>query len=253
MFFFSVAPPKQAAAYVPSPTTNFLSGEGEEGSEVQTSAQLRPTEEQYAFGKLLQLGMGRLFDSLHILRRPEHRIYESEIIELSEDVNLILILPPAQNLVQMTDSDPGNCLPVQNGLIPIGLHSFEVLHLGTYFSEILSNFVKVSNLIEIELLLAKHLLKDLKDPSESDEINARLTTLNNQQTILDDCWKPVRWLFDILSRFRNRASSSGITFANLTEWYAKQTDFPDDTAVFQANKAQSGQQGENEDGLLMVS
>ena len=63
---------------------------------------MRPTEEQYAFGKLLQIATERLFDYLEIRQRPEHRIYESEVIELSEDVNLILVLPPPQKLVQMT-------------------------------------------------------------------------------------------------------------------------------------------------------
>ena len=114
-------------------------GEGEEGSEVYNSSGLstqvlRPTEEQYAFGKLLQMSMERLFDSLSIFHRPEHRIYESEIIELSEDVNLILILPPPQCLVQMSESDPQNSLSLQgrNDLVPIGLQSFEVLHLGNF-------------------------------------------------------------------------------------------------------------------------
>ena len=94
---------------------------------------LRPTEEQYAFGKLLQLAMERLFDSLGIIsQKNEHRIYDSEIIELSEEINLILILPPPQRLVQMSENDPDNCLQLQgsNDLMPIGLNSFEVLHLG---------------------------------------------------------------------------------------------------------------------------
>ena len=78
------------------------------------------------------MAMERLFDSLSIFHRPEHRIYESEIIELSEDVNLILVLPPSQCLVQMSESDPQNCLSLKgrNDLVPIGLQSFEVLHLG---------------------------------------------------------------------------------------------------------------------------
>ena len=52
-----------------SPTKKFLAGEGEEGTEVQHNnglSQLRPTEEQYVFGKLMQLAMKRLFDPLNL-------------------------------------------------------------------------------------------------------------------------------------------------------------------------------------------
>ena len=76
-------------------------------------SQLRPTEEQYAFGKLMQMAMERLFDSLQVQHKADHRIYEAEIIELSEEVNLILVLPPAQKLVQMSESDPENSLNLQ--------------------------------------------------------------------------------------------------------------------------------------------
>ena len=113
----------KAATYVPSPTTNFLAGEGEEGTEVQHNnglSQLRPTEEQYAFGKLMQMAMERLFDSLQVQHKADHRIYEAEIIELSEEVNLILVLPPAQKLVQMSESDPENSLNLQ------GMNFFKV-------------------------------------------------------------------------------------------------------------------------------
>ncbi len=251
---------------MPSPTTNFLAGEGEIGSELLYPA-LRPTEEQYPFGKLLQFSLDRLFDSLSVNKRNEHRIYESEIIELSEDVNLILVLPPAQSLVQVSENDPGNCLNLEgrNDLMPISLHSFEVLHLGTYFPELLSHYVKVSNCLEAETNFVKHLQKEQAlDPQELDEVTTRLSLLANQQQILEDSWKPVRWLFDILSRFRNRAVASGITFANLNEWYSKQTDFPDDTAVFANPSANSGPSsssvnhppvsvGDNEEGLLMVN
>ena len=116
----------KAATYVPSPTTNFLAGEGEEGTEVQHNnglSQLRPTEEQYAFGKLMQMAMERLFDSLQVQHKADHRIYEAEIIELSEEVNLILVLPPAQKLVQMSESDPENSLNLQ------GMNFFKVCQI----------------------------------------------------------------------------------------------------------------------------
>ena len=89
----------------------------------------------------------------------------------------------------------------RNDLMAIGLNSFEVLHLGTYFPELLANYVKVANTLEADTNFTKHLQKEAADPQESDDASTRLTLLANQQQLLEDCWKPVRWLFDILSRF----------------------------------------------------
>ena len=183
----------------------------------------------------MQIATERLFDYLDIQQRPEHRIYDAEVIELSEDVNLILVLPPPQKLVQMTENDPSNTLSLQgrNDLMAISLHSFEVLHLGTYYPDLLAHYVKVANTIEAETMMAKYFQKEASDPLEVDEATTKIGLLANQQHLLEECWKPVRWLFEILSKFRNRSgTSAGITFAVLNEWYSKQTDFPDDTAVF---------------------
>jgi hypothetical protein len=198
-------PPKPVvgrAAYAPSPTTNFLAGEGEEGSELINANQLRPTEEQYAFGKLLQKGLEKLFDYLEVKQRLDHRIYDAEVIELSDDVNVILVLPPAQRLVQMSENDSLNCLNVsnRNDLMPIGLNTFEVLHLGTYHPELLAQYVKLSTMLEIDLMNGRNAQREAFTVQETDEAMARLSLLANQQQILEESWKPVRWLYDILSR-----------------------------------------------------
>ena len=112
----------------------------------------------------------------------------------------------------------------------------------------LENYVKVANNLETETTLVRQLQKETNLPQESDEATSRLNVLATQQSLLEESWKPVRWLFDILSRFRNRGASSGITFANLNEWYSKQTDFPDDTAVF-ANPTPTNT---NNEELLLV-
>ena len=127
---------------------------------------------------------------------------------------------------------------------------------GTYFPRLLENYVKVANQLETETTIVKQLQKETNLPQESDEALSRLNVLSTQQSLLEESWKPVRWLFDILSRFRNRGggASSGITFANLNEWYSKQTDFPDDTVVF-ANPVTSSTSATNTNNeeLLLVS
>ena len=65
----------------------------------------------------------------------------------------------------------------------IGLNSFEVLHLGTYFPELLANYVKVANTLEADTNFTKHLQKEAADPQESDDASTRLTLLANQQQV----------------------------------------------------------------------
>ena len=71
----------------------------------------------------------------------------------------------------------------RNDLMAIGLNSFEVLHLGTYFPELLANYVKVANTLEADTNFTKHLQKEAADPQESDDASTRLTLLANQQQV----------------------------------------------------------------------
>jgi hypothetical protein len=52
------------------------------------------------FGRLLEKGMDRLFDYLEIppSDRGHHRLYHQEVIELSDDVSIILVLPSPQSV-----------------------------------------------------------------------------------------------------------------------------------------------------------
>ena len=118
---------------------------------------------------------------------------------------MILVLPPSNKLVYMATSnaaDKESCclnLSSRNDLLPINLNTFEVLHLGTYHVDLLSAYVKCASGMEVELSLAKQAQREAFNPKESDEAAAKLSLLLNQQTILEESWKPMRWLFELLS------------------------------------------------------
>jgi hypothetical protein len=60
---------ESSSMQAPSPTTNFLAGEGEEGSDAydeESLRKLKPTEIQYLFGKQVLTAAQRLFDYLEI-------------------------------------------------------------------------------------------------------------------------------------------------------------------------------------------
>jgi hypothetical protein len=128
----------------PSPTTNFLGGENEEGTEHSVGIPLNPTEEQYAFGRLLEKSMERLFEYLEIDQtdRSKHRLYFNEIIELSDNVSVILVLPPPESICFLeTSDDPvseSSCCPInlnRSDLMLLPLPMFELVHYVSFVIE----------------------------------------------------------------------------------------------------------------------
>ena len=229
-----IASGQTSSMAAPSPTTNFLAGEGEEGSDIgnleQTLKMLKPTEAQYSFGKSVQVSLERLFDYLEIpgKDRKTHRLYASEIIELSSEVSVILVLPGSDTICSMADNRPSLNLQ-RNDLLTLPLQIFESVHLGTYHLDLLSAYCRASLLMDFDLILAKQTHREAFSNQEMEEAQNQLTLLLDQQQVLEDNWKPIRWLLEVLPNARNKNYYCGLRFDHLTEWYANQTDIPDDT------------------------
>lgn len=223
--------------HAPSPTTNFLTGEGEEGSDwiaAAESSSLRPTEEQYAFGKQIATSISRLFDYLEVSQRPSHRIYDGEILELSPQVSVILVLPPPHKVVYLdTKNNDSSCVDLskRNDLLCLPLSTFELLHVGTYHSQMLASYLRVSASLELDLVLGKQAQREAFDPEDSNEAQSKLAALLGQQQDLEEAWRPMRWLPDVLTAARSKTSKA-ITYEQLKEWYDNQSEVPDDSAVF---------------------
>jgi hypothetical protein len=47
--------------------------------------------------------------------------------------------------------------------------------------------------------------------------------------LIEDSWKPVRWLLDVISQARNKSPKCGLPCDALLEWYQRQTKVPDDS------------------------
>ena len=174
----SVPGPKSSSDFIgqhSSPTTNFLDGEGEEGSDYrmgisnETFQHMRSSwkdnsscsESQRAFGVSILESLRSLFSYLDIPdnQRDDHRIYSREIIELSANVSVIVILPPMQSLcfLETPDSVENNTRPCsiniveRNDLLTIPLNTFELLHMSAYNRHLLSNFCRGNILLDLEL------------------------------------------------------------------------------------------------------
>jgi len=225
----------------PSPTTNFLVGEGEEGSELQSAASkaLRPTESQYLFGKLVQHTATRLFAYLEVAEdeRDHHRIYDHEIIELSPDISLILILPRTESVCSVTDTSMAINLN-RNDLLLVPLQAWEVLHLSTYHRKLLAAYAKLSSILDVDLALARQSQREAFSNTELEAAGVQLASLMEHYQGLEDTWKGLRWILDVLSIGRLKNAYCGITLSALTDWYLNQPDTPDDSQFVQSDNLQ---------------
>jgi len=215
-----------------SPTTNFLIGEGEEGvSEELPKSSLRPTESQYAFGRSLQTAVVRLFQYLEVEEdgdKGEHRIYDSEIIELSPDISLVLILPSTDNVCSVNETTMAiNLNRADLSLVP--LQAWEVLHLSTYHKKLLSQYAKLSSILDVDFSIARQNQREALSTEESGQAGTALDLLQGISENLEKTWTGVRWIRDVLSEARAKAENVGLSIGLLTEWYTNQPDSPDDS------------------------
>jgi len=215
-----------------SPTTNFLIGESEEGvGEDLPRRQLRPTESQYAFGKTLQLAVVRLFQYLEVEEegeRGDHRIYDSEIIELGPDISLILVLPSTDTVCSVNETSMAiNLNRVDLSLVP--LQAWEVLHLSTYHRKLLALYAKLSSILDVDLSIARQGQREALSTEEVEQAGTTLVMLQGISDSLEQTWRGVRWIRDVLSVARAKTTSVGISVALLSEWYTNQPDTPDDS------------------------
>ena len=106
---------------------------------------------QVNFGRCLDLALDRLFDYLEVSRddQSSHRVYDREVIEVSPEVSLVLVLPPPQSVCFLkpssSSSSTKNCCSIdvgRNDLLAVPLHSFEFMHLNAYNKSLLANFCR---------------------------------------------------------------------------------------------------------------
>jgi len=221
-----------------SPTVNYLDGEGEIGSEVPSSSskhlnpiQHPPSTSQFNFGRDLDRGVDQLFDYLEVKEhsRGSHRIYDREVVELSPEVSLILVLPPPQSICfvqSSTDGGVGDTSTAsidvgRNDLLSLPLHTFEFMHLNAYHRPLLDNFCRSLTLIEVMLSSTKQALRETLDNTVMETAQSRISDLTKNQSMLEECWRPLRWLHDAVTAGRDPSGSAGgVSLSQLKKWTA---------------------------------
>lgn len=198
---------------------------------------LRPTESQYAFGKQVQQSVVRLFQYLEIEDeevRNNHRICDSEIIELGPDISLLLILPPTESVISVNDTSMSINMN-RKDLLLVPLQAWEMMHLSTYHRKLLAVYAKISSILDVDLSLARQGQREALSSGEVEIAGHRLASLTEYIETLENVWQGVRWIRDVLSAGRIKNSRVGINVSLITDWYNNQPESPDDSQFSDIN------------------
>ena len=106
--------------------------------------------------------------------------------------------------------------------------AWEVLHLATYYRKLLTVYAKLSSILEVDLSLARQTQREALSPGEVDVASSALAVVQEHQDALEEAWRGVRWIRDVLS-FARLKKNVGINMAVMDEWYSNQPDTPDDS------------------------
>ncbi|CAL4068026.1 unnamed protein product, partial [Meganyctiphanes norvegica] len=134
--------------------------------------------------------------------RHQHRLYSKEVVELSPECALLLIMPP----VEAVCSAPGqeDALLSQPDLTTMPLQIFEMLHMGTYQNELMGRYARLSYILEMDTLMAQHASREAFSQAEVQYTRDRLWQLQSFQEALDQTWRGMRWVMDAITFARDK-------------------------------------------------
>nr|XP_015838501.1 PREDICTED: uncharacterized protein LOC661343 isoform X4 [Tribolium castaneum] len=162
------------------------------------------TEQQRTFLELVTSAAKRLFNYMDISSEEasSHRLYDTEVIDLTDEVSFIVVCPSAE----FSCSVPGQreILLQRGDLLSLPIQVFEMIHLNTYQNSIIKKYSKLSCLLELDAATANHLHREAFSNSEVAIAKERLTRLQDLQSKLNQIWKTVRWLMDVITFARDR-------------------------------------------------
>lgn len=173
-----------------------------------------PTECQQMFLDLVTSTAKKLFKYMDIPleKALTHRLYDLEVIDLSNEVSFIIICPPAEQACSV----PGQreILLQRGDLLSLPIQAFEMIHLNTYQNSIINKYAKLSCTLELDTVLANHSHREAFSNTELQTAKDRLIKLQELQNSLNSVWKDCRWLMDVISFARDKDKLQGGTGSN---------------------------------------
>ncbi|ESO10024.1 hypothetical protein HELRODRAFT_167861 [Helobdella robusta] len=141
----------------------------------------------------------------------EHRVYMNEVFEFSSEVSFILLMP---NFKQVC-SGLGEEEKTIPGHISLPLQQFEIYHMKTYHPDLTKRYALLSTLLEAEVGVTNHLIRQGVSSDDEMKLRNEIQILNQQQKKLDDAWKSMRWIAEVIGNARDSKSTSCLALENL--------------------------------------
>ncbi|XP_076345347.1 ankyrin repeat and fibronectin type-III domain-containing protein 1-like isoform X5 [Tachypleus tridentatus] len=174
-----------------------------------------PSTVQLKFQKAISSAVRILFSSYDIPFEEIglHRLYDIDVIELSTNVSFILVLPPVDNICSVPGQNDE--LTSRMDCIPLPIQVFEILNMTTYQSNFIAHYSRLSSILEMDTLMAQHAHREAFFTSEVVSARERLCQLQTFQTQVDNIWKDVRWIMDILTFARDKQINGGLPLSHI--------------------------------------
>ncbi|XP_072444619.1 ankyrin repeat and fibronectin type-III domain-containing protein 1-like [Chiloscyllium punctatum] len=134
----------------------------------------------------------------------DFRLYTQEVLEFGHEVSFLLLLPPSDDVCSAPGQD-GH----PSGFLTLPLQIFELVHFSTYEQELFTKYCQASILLELDSLLSQQALREAIDNTELIEAKEKHRQVIDLIQQLDDIWREVRWITDVLQYARYRQPPTG--------------------------------------------
>uniref|UniRef100_A0A6G1S7W0 Ankyrin repeat and fibronectin type-III domain-containing protein 1 n=1 Tax=Aceria tosichella TaxID=561515 RepID=A0A6G1S7W0_9ACAR len=138
-----------------------------------------------------------------------NRVYHMELIELSNQVSFILLIPTPENVCPVTSNERSNILVHNQDYMLLPLQIFETIHLGTYEPDLLGKYSRLSTILETDLIVAQHDHRQAFSSNELKSTKSRVSHLQDMVSIADEFWRQLRWIVDVVSFARDKSQLGG--------------------------------------------
>ncbi|CAG7819927.1 unnamed protein product [Allacma fusca] len=169
------------------------------------AATCEDSEAQDLFRTQIITALKRLFAVLEIdyENSKNHRLYNAEVIEVSNSVSLLVVMPSLENVCLVAGQS--DKLLQRHDLIPLPIQVFEMIHLSTYQKEFISRYARLSAILEMDTILAQHTQREAFSTVEMASAKSRMNQLQDLQVKLDSAWKVSRWVIDVVTNSRDKS------------------------------------------------
>ncbi|XP_071505327.1 ankyrin-repeat and fibronectin type III domain-containing 1-like [Diadema antillarum] len=143
-----------------------------------------------------------------------HRLCDLEVVELSDEIAFILLLPPLGS-VCIGPGTPSDDWIISRDFTSISVPIFEMIHMSTYHGDFIRRYARLSSIMETEALITQQQLREAFSNDELNEAKQRQTQVEEFQKSLDMMWRGMRWIMDILQYARDKQIKGGVPLSVL--------------------------------------